>query len=329
MSQHFLLSPACRTLSETQVARLSEDQARAIFQDLRWSRTNGEPVCPRCACEACYNLRVRKKFRCKRCSYDFSVTSGTVFADRKMEFRDILLAIFKFVNSVKGLPALQLSRELGCDYRVAFVLLHKLRECLENESATQELGGEDKTVEIDGAYVGGHVRPKNHKDERIDRRLWNNQNGKRMVIGVIRERGGRTFTSVIDSEADLVPIIGKRVRKGTTIHADEAAAYDVLHAKFKTMRINHQVAYSLDGACTNQAESFFSRVRRSEWGVHHHISGKYLDHYANEMAWREDHRREDNAWLTHEVLGMSMDQGMSKLWRGYGCKHHVSVQALH
>ena len=37
----------------------------------------------------------------------------------------------------------------------------------------------------------------------------------------------------------------------------------------------------------NQAESFFSRLRRAEIGIHHHISGRYLAGYANEMAWRE------------------------------------------
>jgi ISXO2 transposase-like protein len=36
------------------------------------------------------------------------------------------------------------------------------------------------------------------------------------------------------------------------------------------MRINHSVAFTDDGACTNQAESFFSRLRRAELGQHHH-----------------------------------------------------------
>ena len=35
-------------------------------------------------------------------------------------------------------------------------------------------------------------------------------------------------------------------------------------------RINHQEAYSLDGACTNYAEEYFSRLRRAEIGIHHH-----------------------------------------------------------
>jgi hypothetical protein len=42
-------------------------------------------------------------------------------------------------------------------------------------------------------------------------------------------------------------------------------------------RINHQEAYSLDGDIyTNNAESFFSRMRRAEIGHHHHLKRMYL-----------------------------------------------------
>ena len=47
--------------------------------------------------------------------------------------------------------------------------------------------------------------------------------------------------------------------------------------------INHQEAYSEDGACTNWAEEFFSRLRRAEIGHHHHIAGAYLLRYAQEL----------------------------------------------
>lgn len=57
------------------------------------------------------------------------------------------------------------------------------------------------------------------------------------------------------------------------------------HARFATKRINHSVAFSDDGACTNQAESYFSRLRRAEFGRHHHISGMYLHFYAGECGY--------------------------------------------
>ena len=43
----------------------------------------------------------------------------------------------------------------------------------------------------------------------------------------------------------------------------------------------------------NQAESFFSRLRRAEIGQHHRI-GIHLHQYAGEMAWREANRRKPN-----------------------------------
>ena len=45
------------------------------------------------------------------------------------------------------------------------------------------------------------------------------------------------------------------------------------------------------GIYTNNAESFFSRLRRAELGHHHHVADPYLVRYAQESAWRVDHRR--------------------------------------
>ena len=68
-------------------------------------------------------------------------------------------------------------------------------------------------------------------------------------------------------------------------------------------RINHQEAYSLDGAWTNWAEEFFSRVRRGEIGHHHHIAGPYLLRFAQEASWREDNRRLSNGEQVNWVAG--------------------------
>ena len=69
------------------------------------------------------------------------------------------------------------------------------------------------------------------------------------------------------------------------------SSWNALHSRFEVQRINHAEAYSHDGACTNWAEEFFSRMRRAEIGHHHHIAGTYLLRYAQEATWREDNRR--------------------------------------
>jgi transposase-like protein len=295
MAQHFLLSAAARNLSLTTILRLSESEAAMLFRRLRWPETHGEPVCPECACTACYAYRSRPVFKCKGCQRQFSVTSGTLFAWRKLPIAVYLAAIVLFVNAVKGISALQLGRDLDISYKAAFVLAHKLREAMAAElAATAILGGVGSEAEIDGAYFGGHVRPANHAVNRIDRRLVENQSGKRKAVVVVREREGRTVPAVFTSEDQGVAFIKARLAKGTTVHADEAACWNDLHARYDMRRINHSEAYSAEGACTNFAESFFARLRRAEMGQHHHLAGVYLKRYAQEMAWKETHRGDPN-----------------------------------
>src|SRR5580693_8743447 len=81
-------------------------------------------------------------------------------------------------------------------YKSAFVLLHKLREAMAEEMKGRVVGGEGKTAEVDGGYFGGYVKPANLKEYRRDRRFAENQSGKRKVVVVARQRGGRSLPAV-------------------------------------------------------------------------------------------------------------------------------------
>jgi transposase-like protein len=314
VAQHFLLSAQARTLSLAKVLRLTGDEAFETFKSLRWGDNAGEPVCPRCGCVTIYKLNDNRRFKCAGCLHKFSVTSGTIFASRKMDLRDILAAIAIFMNGAKGHSALQLSRDLDCQYKTAFVLAHKIREALAAEQAASEISG---VVEVDGAYFGGYIKPANRRVDRKDRRRKIHQTGKRQVVVVARERDGETVTHIARSEAEGVPFVLATVKPGATVHADEASHWDNLEAKFLTRRINHSVEYSTPEACTNMAESFFSRLRRAEIGTHHHIAGVYLGAYAAEMAWREDNRRVSNGEQFLMATGAALAHPVSRQWKGY------------
>ncbi len=133
----------------------------------------------------------------------------------------------------------------------------------------------------------------------------------------MRERNGKSLPFVFEREDEAVPTICARVMPGTTVYADEASCWDGLHARFAMKRVNHSVAFKDEDACTNQAESYFSRLRRAEIGTHHHVSGPYLHSYANEMAWREDYRREPNGTQYLMVAAAALGHPVSRQWKGY------------
>lgn len=59
------------------------------------------------------------------------------------------------------------------------------------------------------------------------------------------------------------------------------------------------------------------RMRRAEQGHHHHIAGAYLARYAQESAWREDHRRADNGTQVRGVVALALKARPSVDFCGY------------
>jgi hypothetical protein len=206
-------------------------------------------------------------------------------------------------------------------YKTAFVLLHKLREAMAAELRGRMIGGEGKGAEVDTGYFGDYVKPANLREHRADRRFLPNQSGKRGAVVVIRERNGNTLPAVFRTDGQALSFVRARIAKGTTVNADESANWNELHARFEMKRINHEEAYSLDGACTNWAKEFFSRMRRAEIGHHHHIAGAYFLRYAQESSWREDNRRSSNGEQVNRVATLALASKPSVDFSGYWQRH--------
>jgi hypothetical protein len=185
---------------------------------------------------------------------------------------------------------------------------------------------------MDGAYVGGHVRAQNKKEDRLDRRLAENQSPDKRCILVMRETqpqadeasapgaAQRTLSFVIrrENQADVGALAQRFIAPGTCISADESDAYDLLHGHFPMRRVNHSREYRAeDGTNNNQAESYFSRFRRMEIGQTHKFGLRYLANYANEAAYREDTRRLSNGEIFRDILSKCAHTPTHRDWCGY------------
>ena len=299
---------------------MSADEAYAAFKAVRFADNGGEPVCPRCGCDACYTYSSRRIFKCPKCEdgkSQFSVTSGTMFASRKLPVKTILLAVALFVNGVNGFSALRLSRDLCCDYKTAFVLLHKLRELMGEMRVDRKLTG---LVEVDGADFGGKRRKTQYVADRVD---WSKlpRHPKRKAVVTFREkrRGGRTLSFACRHESEAVAAVLAYISPTARVRSDEASHWlfpSELFAEWKM--INHsQVGFSHEFVNTNLVESFHARMRKAERGIHGHIAGPHLQGYADEIAWREDHRRISNGAQSVLVVRAGSKARPSRLWAGY------------
>lgn len=344
MAQHFLLSSQAKTISSFKIAKLSDEEAFWIFANLRWQSTENV-VCPKCGVRhKAYFIATRKQWRCKMkdCRHTFSVTSGTIFANRKKSLQTYLYIIAKFVNAAKGISSLQLSRDADVNYRTAFVLSHKIRQSLLEKRDTHELSG---LVEMDGTYVHPAPRKANKKTDRIDYRLKENQSPDKRCIMVAREhytktekqidrhaRGAKSthvFVTYSESQSVVQQFADKFIKRGTRIHTDESNAYSALMPHYDLHTVNHQHEYRSDAGITNnQAESYFSRFKRMYYGQVHKMSNVYLLGYANEIAYREDNRRKSNGGQFRDVLEKCLTTANNTEWCGYWQRKHITVERI-
>ncbi len=320
--QHFLLTKLARDIRPNVLWDMSEEAAYATFCAFRWSANDGNAFCPKCGDLEPYAVR-RRRFRCSdaACMREFSVTSGTVFHSRKLSFKKLIMALWEEVKAVKGMSALHLTRSLQIEYKTALVLFLKLRQAVSFRRERMLLWG---SVQIDGKYALGHIKPENKKEDRIDRRRKQNQNGKRRCALSVREHNpgapNRTFTVVVSEEnAPAAWALSRdHVAQGAVIIADEHSSYDDLKGLAVLRRVNHSQAYEAeDGTNTNAIESFFARVERSYVGIHHRFSTKYLDWYVATLAWKEDTRYMGPRWQLADLLRTVTHRPVSKDLKGY------------
>jgi transposase-like protein len=329
LKQHFLLSAKAVTLSLFEIADMSDDEAYAAFRAVRFADNRGEPYCPNDACRrtACYEYASRRLFKCKACEEQFTVTSKTVFGSHKLKHKHMLMAIKLFVDGVNGEAALHLRRNLGVSYKTAFVLAHKLREAMADLQKDRLLTG---TVEVDGVYVGGFIRHKNMKIDRVDdgRRY----NDSRRAVVTMRERrpGGRSRSFVLRSEKDAVPILKQIVHPSADIVTDQGTAWGKLYLAFNShTTVNHTLGHVIHGIHINGVEGYHSRIRRGERGVYVSVSGAHAQNYADEFSWREDHRRLSNGQQFRVVLGRAARMPRSTRWVGYWQKRKPAPAPPH
>lgn len=318
---------------------MADEEVHAFFMRMRWGpNAEHEQVCPSCGVINRHHYkRTRKQWVCKDCGHTFSLTSGTILADRKVPLRKLLETMVLWSHSTKGMSASQLSRSVGLSMKTMFVLLHKLRAGLFERRDASKLSG---FVQLDGGHFSGKRRKPRKKKKATGRQLRDKMyygglppHPNRRIVMVLREcskpdagrqRAHRTVVAVVPSEhpAHVLPLALETIERDSLVWSDEHPAYADFAAHFDHATVNHASEFSTDeGVNNNQAESFFARARRFQIGQIHRLTPKYMWDYAQEMAWREDCRlfasvRDVLEDLCRKVFRARPSQWWQRYWQG-------------
>ena len=143
-------------MASIDVGRLTEDEARAILEGIRWPKGI---ACPHCGSIRVVRIQAKSEkvrdgvIRCNDCRQQFTVTVGTIMHRSHITLRQWVQAFYSMCSHKKGVSALQLQRNLGLhSYRSAWFLAHRIRAAMGEKPSLRKLKG---IIECDETYVGG------------------------------------------------------------------------------------------------------------------------------------------------------------------------------
>lgn len=276
----------------------STERCRLYLERLRWPEG---VFCLRCHSVKISKIRKRNQFECDTCSYQFSVTAGTIFHDSHLPLPKWFAAVFLLCESKKGMSALQLKRTLKVAYKTAWYLCHRIREAVKDADVSPLTG----IVECDETYIGGkgefmHASTKYRRGIRKGGQAA----GKTMVMGAIQRRGGvRLQVGHRPTKEELQTFVRAKIADETeAIMTDQHKAYEGL-ADYNTRHetVDHwKKEYVRGDVHTNTIENVWSLFKRSIIGSYHQISVKHLDRYLDEFEFRFNNRH--NPFLFRDTL---------------------------
>ncbi len=240
-----------------------------------------------------YKIKDKKAYSCEFCGTQTSPLAGTIFHKSSTSLTDWFYAIYLMTQTRSGTSAKQLQRMLGVTYKTAWRMFKQIR-MLMAETGGGLLTGD---VEIDETFVGG--RGVNRRNE------WGPSKPKQVLMGMAQRKGNVYIKHIPDtSRYSLLTQIKEHVDPKARIHTDEFASYKTLH-KYGYLHeaVNHGLSEYVRGDIyTQNIENVWSHLKRGINGVYRVVSKKYLQAYADEYAFRYNHRKFGGEQMFYSLL---------------------------
>jgi len=299
------------TLAEIRKRVETEGDAYAVLEELRWP--NG-PICPHCHHDKAYYLKpkngatratgpkktmsYRRVWKCAKCRRQFSVLTDTIFHGTKVPIETWLMVMVQMCSAKNGISAREIERMHGVTPETAWFVLHRLREAMKREPLAAMLRG---TIVADETYIGGTPKKMNKPAKAVNYKLrmtpraqgYDRGTAKTAVLSLVDAETGEVRSRVVPrvDGHNLRKVMSEQVdMANSTLWTDEGSWYGQIGQEFQAHEtVNHSQDEYVDwitGASTNRAEGYFSQLKRSIDGTHHHVSREHLPRYLAEFDFR-------------------------------------------
>ncbi|MEQ8842197.1 MAG: IS1595 family transposase [Acidimicrobiales bacterium] len=314
----------------------TEAEAYKLLEDMRWGEDRSGQSCPKCGSVRKFyfiapkdggetrktnrgTATQRRRWKCADCRHQFSVLTGTIFHGTKISVRKWLFVIFEMCASKNGISAREIERKYELTAKSAWFMTHRIREAMKREPMAGLLA--NTTVVADETFIGGLPKNKHQQGRKrpgTSKGYAGTPHHKTAVLSLVDKTTGEVRSRVVPNVTGdtLRDAIAEQVDTPSShLHTDGHAGYRQIGHEFVSHEhvAHDRHEYVRGDVSTNQAENFFSQLKRSIDGTHHHVSPEHLPRYLAEFDYRYSTRDMTDTERMRRVIDQT--QGRRLSWK--------------
>lgn len=253
----------------------TQDQCYEYLARIKWE--DGY-VCSKCG--HIHYIKGKQPFsrRCKKCGYDESTTTNTLFHKLKFGIDKAFEMLYEIVTSKKGANSIWLAERFGIQQKTAWLFRQKVQLAMKSSDQFPL----EEVVHIDEFEIGTPQKGEQGRSA-SDKKM-------RVVIAIEEREGksGRGYAKVIEdySSASLKPIFDTHVKEDAKVVADGWKGYVPIKEQYPNMTQRLSDKGKNFKMLHIQIRNFKNWLR----GVHSYCNKEYLQKYIDEYFFRFNRR---------------------------------------
>jgi len=290
------------TFFEFKEKYVTESDCRDKLFKMKWS--DGY-VCPKCGHKEYYPIKKRHLYQCKKCRHQTSVTAGTIMHRSRTPLVKWFWAIYLVSSDKRGVSALGLSKQLSLYYKVAWLMLHKIRKAMMDRDNEYKLKW---VVEMDETFIGSPSEGNPKRGRGSDK--------SKVIVSVSTKNDSVYFVKMdVVNKVDTINvkrIISEKVADNQVVKTDGWRAYNIankLGHKHQVINIKRsgQKAHEI----FKWVHILASNVKSFIEGTLHGLDNKHLQSYLSEFCYRFNRRFWENQLFDRLLFASVISTGLT------------------
>lgn len=246
--------------------------------------------CEKCGCTHFYFIKRNRVFQCQHCKHQHYLLAGTIFQDCKLDLYTLILGMYLFFVSNKGISAIELASQLDVNYKTALLLARKCRILMAQSNSEQIL--DSMFYEADTAYIGAKSKEENKQGVGTEQQSFlcmlstkiENQYPQYIKLHPIPKDQSNNIEKVLKKSMIL--------SKDRKLNTDGKTTFQCVKEKIELQ--SQKIIYKESEHRLKWLNIIIGNTKTNIQGIYKGVEKRDLPLFLNEQEWRFNHRNIGN-----------------------------------